>query len=330
MNNNPDSKVEQLVASEAFQEHCLRPTAESKLYWSKQKAENPDLISVYEDAKKDVLQLALHLPQQEFEEELAIFKNKLKSQTTKETKLYPRRRILAYAAAIALMAISTFLFLQDDSVEEIAWKTYQTEYGQTLTQQLPDGTSVTLNANSQLQIPINWKEGESRHIKLKGEAFFNVKHTDSDDKFLVETVKGIVTVLGTQFNVQERDGQLEVVLTEGKISLDVANNPTLYLEPGQMAFVGDDNIVNMKTVDLVPFTAWKQHRMVFKDMPISRVVNRLKHDFGLQVIVRNEAISKRQITASIANDDPQVLLQALAAIYDLKITQQDSTTVLIE
>lgn len=330
MNKNFDSQIEELAASEAFQEHCLHPTKESNLYWSKQKAENSDLVAVYENAKKTVLQLGLQLPQEEFVKEFAHFKNTISKTPTKTTKLYPFKRILAYAATLALLVISTFLIFQDNTTEEIVWKTYQTEYGQTMRQQLPDGTSVTLNANSQLHVPANWKLGTSRLVKLTGEAFFEVKHTENDDKFLVETQKGLVTVLGTQFNVQERAGQLEVVLTEGKISLDVANNPTLYLEPGQMAYVGDDNIVNMKKVDLDPFTAWKQHKMVFKDMPISRVVNRLKHDFGLQVIVKNEAISKRQITASIANDDPQVLLKALAAIYDLKITQQDITTVIIE
>jgi len=330
MNNNLDAKIEELAASEAFQQHCLQPTEESQIYWSKRKAENPDFIPVYENAQKIVAQFALHLPEAEFAEELADFKSKLRKAPTKTVKLYPRRRIFVYAAAMAFLLVSTFLFFNNNTTEKIVWKTYQTEYGQTLRQQLPDGTSVTLNANSQLQVPSNLKYSTERRVKLNGEAFFEVKHTDSDDKFLVETAKGLVTVLGTQFNVQERDGQLEVVLTEGKVSLDVANNPTLYLEPGQMAFVGDDNIVHMKTVDLVPFTAWKQHKMIFKDMPISRVVNRLKHDFGLDIIVKNEAISKRQITASIANDDPQVLLKALAAIYDLKIIQQDSTTVIIE
>jgi len=330
MKNNFDSKIEELIASEAFQQHCLQPTEESKLYWSERKAENSDLLPVYENARKTVLQFAFHLPEEEFAQELADFKSKLENTPATTAKLYPRRRIFAYAAAFALLAVSIFLFIPNDTTKEITWKTYETEYGQTLRQQLPDGTSVTLNANSQLRVPSRWKEGTSRRVKLTGEAFFEVKHTESDDKFLVETEKGLLTVLGTKFNVQEREGQLEVVLTEGKVSLEVVNNPTLYLEPGQMAFVGDDNVVKMKTVDLVPFTAWKQHKMVFKDMPISRIVNRLKHDFGLNVIVKNEAISKRQITASIANDDPQVLLKALAVIYGLKITQQDTMTVVIE
>ncbi len=332
MNPNLDAKLTELIASENFQNHCLRPTAESNLYWSKWKADNPDYISVFEKAKKTVLKFALHLPEEEVSSEFANFKNKIKQ--TDPTPVVPmraRRRLFAYAAAVAILFLSTFLFLQNQkSGETIAWKNYQTEYGQTLTHQLPDGTHVTLNANSKLSIPMNWEEGMPRQVKLTGEAFFQVKHTETDDKFSVQTAKGLITVLGTKFNVQEREGQLEVVLTEGEISLDVKDNPTLFLEPGQMAYVGDDNIVNLKTIDLVPFTAWRHHRMVFKDMSISRVVKRLKHDFGLQVIVKNEAISKRQISASISNDDPQVLLNALAAIYDLKITKQDSTTVIIE
>ncbi len=332
MNNNLDAKLAELIASESFQNHCLRPTAASKQYWSNWQADNPNDIAVFKEAKKTVLQFALHLPEEEVATEFTRFKEGTKqTRPTSVVKMQPRRRILTYAAAVAMLLLSTFLLFQSqDSTEAIAWKNYKTEYGQTLTHQLPDGTHVTLNANSQLSVPTNWQESTPRQVKLTGEAFFQVKHTATDDKFSVQTEKGLITVLGTKFNVQEREGQLEVVLTEGAISLDVKDNPTLFLEPGQMAYVGDDNIVDLKTIDLVPFTAWRHHKMVFKNMPISRVVNRLKHDFGLQVIVKNEAISKRQITASIANDDPQVLLEALAAIYDLKITKQDSTTVIIE
>ena len=212
MNNNLDSKIEEFVASEAFQEHCLRPTTESKLYWSKRKAENPDLITVYEEAKKIVLQLGLQLPQEEFAEELTIFKKRLNNTSTKRTALFPRRRILAAAAALALLVVSSFLLLRNKESKEIAWKTYQTEYGQTLRQHLPDGTSVVLNANSTLSVPSDWQAGTSRQVKLVGEAFFEVKHTESNDKFIVETEKGVVTVLGTKFNVQEREGQLELSL----------------------------------------------------------------------------------------------------------------------
>ena len=67
--------------------------------------------------------------------------------------------------------------------------------------ELPDASLVTINALT--DISFNKKQWQSkRTVKLNGEAYFKVA---KGAKFDVETPNGIVSVLGTQFNVKYRD-----------------------------------------------------------------------------------------------------------------------------
>ncbi len=52
-----------------------------------------------------------------------------------------------------------------------------------------------------------WKEGTSREVWLKGEAFFHVSKTPTKARFIVHTERFDVVVTGTQFNVMNRAGK---------------------------------------------------------------------------------------------------------------------------
>ena len=69
---------------------------------------------------------------------------------------------------------------------------------------LPDGSAVTLNANSKLQ----YYTHSARKVWLEGEAFFEVKKIpETAEPFQVVTNDLTITVLGTTFNVNSRNEQ---------------------------------------------------------------------------------------------------------------------------
>jgi len=79
---------------------------------------------------------------------------------------------------------------------------------------LPDGSVVLLNSNSQISYVIN---EEVREVKLKGEAFFKVEK--GIVPFVVRTPYGQVKVLGTAFNVNSNNEELEVEVDEGEVEV---------------------------------------------------------------------------------------------------------------
>lgn len=95
---------------------------------------------------------------------------------------------------------------------------------------LPDGSIVKLNQNSVASYNSSmWFL--NREINLnRGEAFFEV---EKGEKFIVETLKGDITVLGTSFNVSLRNDNLQVACKTGKVEVKLAEGgEPVVLTPG--------------------------------------------------------------------------------------------------
>lgn len=79
---------------------------------------------------------------------------------------------------------------------------------------LPDGSVVLLNHNSSITYD---KDFDPRQVHLSGEAYFKV--TPADRPFTVITELGEIEVLGTKFNVDSSEDELEVEVESGKVEL---------------------------------------------------------------------------------------------------------------
>ena len=100
---------------------------------------------------------------------------------------------------------------------------------------LADGTSVWLNAESELRYPAAFVGGE-RRVVLKGEAYFQVE-TDSTKPFIVEAEGMETRVYGTEFNVcTQQEGRVQAVLVSGRVGVRYGGEETL-LAPSQKAEV---------------------------------------------------------------------------------------------
>jgi transmembrane sensor len=146
--------------------------------------------------------------------------------------LFSKTDLFRYSgiAASVLILISFAVYLFSDS---IFYDTYATSFGMTRNILLEDGSEVTLNANSTLKVPKNLLTSESREVWIEGEGFFSIAKKPNRVRFLVHTDNLNVEVLGTKFNVNNRRGNTEVVLSEGSIRLtsDFQKNDNAVLPP---------------------------------------------------------------------------------------------------
>ena len=83
---------------------------------------------------------------------------------------------------------------------EIAYNTINVPRGGDFRLVLSDGTQVAINAESKLRYPIRF-DSISRNVYVSGEAYFKVAH-DASRPFRVHTSKGVIELLGTEFNVR--------------------------------------------------------------------------------------------------------------------------------
>lgn len=93
---------------------------------------------------------------------------------------------------------------------------YITSSSKVKTVKLPDNSQVWLNTNSTLRYAPDFKN--NRTLILTGEAYFIVTH-DLKHPFTVSTGKVNTTVMGTSFNVKEKDSTVFVTVAHGKVKM---------------------------------------------------------------------------------------------------------------
>ena len=327
--NREGLSVEELTANERFQNYCRNTNIEDVAYWQQYIKDHPEQLATIQEAKHLVLVLALELSDEEISIEFKEFKQTLrqreKGQGTKLRSIQTKSIATKSNKVKYGVLVASFLLLVSVFIWEMAIFTppqnyeLSTNYGVVRTHILPDGSKVILNANSKITYT-DWGLNKSRIVYLTGEAFFEVQSTIDQQKFSVQTARGTIEVLGTSFNVLQRQDQLAVALLEGAVAIKVPHYPTIRMVPGELVSIEGANYKRQEA-DVDAYSAWRYQRMVFKETPIYKVIQRLSDEFNWAVTVENEQILRRKISASIPKNDPTLLLEALSEIYDLKIEQ---------
>jgi len=182
---------------------------------------------------------------------------------------------LAVAACVAL-----FLIFRPGFNTE---KNINTTLGQELTEVLPDGSEVLINADSKITYDSK-KWDRDRTISLEGVAFFEVQ---KGSKFTVQTPKGRVEVLGTSFSVRQRGEIFEVICKTGKVAVTQTSDSTqLLLLPGDMSAMEDGKLIlkSAKT-DGVHRIDWIDGVYTFQNISAVEVFRELERQYAVEVLI---------------------------------------------
>jgi ferric-dicitrate binding protein FerR (iron transport regulator) len=240
------------------------------------------------------------------------------------------KRWYAVAATVSglvlLAALSWFYFQQPSSI------LYKTSFGETRTIGLPDGSLVTLNANSSLRLMDNFED--QRQVWLKGEAFFEVEevrnmHETGFIKFIVHTERLDVEVLGTAFNVQDWRQKTQVVLTSGKVKLKSANKQEMTMQPGDLAEISEGEIsIEKKEVNPVLYTSWKENKLFCEDTPLSEIADLVRNRYGREVIFQQKNLKDITVTGTLPLQNLTLLTEVLQESLKINILANEGKLVI--
>ena len=149
---------------------------------------------------------------------------------------------------------------------------------------LSDGTTVYLNAESELTYPVKFSEND-RRVFLKGEAYFDVQR-DTSKPFVVEANSLEIRVLGTEFGVRayQDEGSIRTTLKKGMVSVENEENKVV-LTPGmQASFNKETAKMDVREVNVDLFLAWKDGRLVFDNCSLENILEDLGkwYDFNIR------------------------------------------------
>lgn len=153
---------------------------------------------------------------------------------------------------------------------------------------LADGTTVHLNAGSELRYPVAFAAAE-RKVQLKGEAWFEVAK-DAERPFYVETDEVSIRVYGTAFNVNTHGLRTtETVLVEGEIGISGKGSAgERRMRPGQLAACDHrSGEITFREVDVRKYIAWKDGEFCFNDDTLEEILEELGRWYDVKVVFRS-------------------------------------------
>ena len=192
---------------------------------------------------------------------------------------------------------------------------------------LADGTSVWLNAESELRYPAAFVGGE-RRVVLKGEAYFQVE-TDSTKPFIVEAEGMETWVYGTEFNVStQQEGRVQAVLVSGRVGVRYGGEETL-LAPSQKAEVTlADGSINVQEVDVLPYVAWKDGIFMFHDESLEAIMEKLGRWYNIDAFFANEEVKGIRLSGMLErHKDVRELFRHFEKISVARFSVQGNTVV---
>ncbi|GAB2594682.1 FecR family protein [Spirosoma areae] len=206
--------------------------------------------------------------------------------------------------------------------------TYETAYGKIQEIHLADGSVVTLNAHSSLRVGNDLLNSPVREVWLDGEAYFDIA-TRKGAKFIVHTPEAQVEVLGTEFNVNTRREQTNVVLHEGKVQLSANDVSAVVMKPGDMATVTPKSRqIQLKSVKPDLYDAWKESYIVLDGKTLTEIVNSLQDTFGVTINVEDAQLADKKLTGKLRTDVAEDCIDNLAIIMEADVKKVGDTYVL--
>jgi transmembrane sensor len=204
--------------------------------------------------------------------------------------------------------------------------TYSTTLGEQRTEQLPDGTRVTLNTETALQV--RYGHGRREVVLHHGEALFDVVH-DTAHPFVVTAGDGSVTDLGTRFAIRDDSGTAIVTLLQGRVEI-AARDERRQLTPGEQARYGARVAgISVRKVDPTAVTAWLRGRLDFNGMPLAQAIADANRYSAVKLRLGNPKLADMPVGGGFGVGENAAIAAALSAVFPVRVARHDAQEIVL-
>jgi transmembrane sensor len=207
---------------------------------------------------------------------------------------------------------------------------YATATGEQRSVQLADGTTLRLDTDTQLDV--SYSAGERDVELLRGRAQYKVAH-DAQRPFVVSTLGGTVTAVGTEFQTGIQGSTVLVTLLEGRVSVADgvgSKSRRTLLEPGeQLVYDARGAVWSKSRADVEAANGWTRGKLVFKDVPLQDLVKEVNRYSSAKLRIADSSIDNLRISGTFKADDQESLLLALHSIWSIHAKPQPGGEILL-
>lgn len=356
MNNNEYAHfgVTAFVNDDTFIKHYTAPTAETTQFWEEWLAANPHKQAEWQEARQLLEAVILGLNDyartylSEESQNLLLARiqasNAALAQEKPVVSIWRNRWLVAVAASFLL--IFSFWYFKANQAPTSVYEQQVTALSQKVKEvrnasknpkivKLPDGSVITLSAQSRLSYPADFGE-DIRTVFLSGEAEFEITK-DLKKPFYVYANEIVTKVLGTHFVVHAFDEaeQVTVTVQSGQVSVYQSDKQektpaALKKEQGVLLLPNQQIVFDRATEQFkktlvsnpikLPSTTTDVISFEFNETPVVEAFERLKKAYGINLVYDAEALKDCQITTSLAEESLfqklDIITQIIGGTYD--------------
>lgn len=222
--------------------------------------------------------------------------------------------------------------------------TFISALGQQRNITLADGSVITLNSNSKVNVSF---DESTRDIQLvRGQAHFDVAH-DKQIPFRVYGAQGRVEAVGTAFTVKVKEQSLDVLVTEGTVAVASTGNPQSSglienIEPnlvelglltaGKRVVVDTvaeiaqslsavKDALNVDMADITRMQAWRDGMLVFSGETLEYAVDEIRNLTGYKIEIVDSELKSIKVAGSFQTNDIDSIFASLESNFPIRISK---------
>jgi transmembrane sensor len=240
----------------------------------------------------------------------------------------PAPRLLGASVAAACLAAAVV-------VGWIAWShqgtSYRTAIGGIAAISMKDGSTVTLNTNSDIRVALN--ETERRVDLERGEAFFEVAK-DPNRPFVVRVGDQRVIAVGTKFSVRREPNHVRVIVTEGRVRVEhsEAHQPAdvALISAGGVAVAAAAGVLvqDKSLSDAEERLSWRQGIVVFRETLLSDAVAEFNRYNTRQIYIEDPALGSMRIGGHFRTRNAEGFVRLLADAFPIRVEDNEGRIIL--
>lgn len=196
---------------------------------------------------------------------------------------------------------------------------------------LADGSSIKVNSATEFWFPTNFGK-ETRHVRMQGEAYFQVE-ANQEHPFIVHLTDEIkVKVTGTTFNINsyKEESHISIALEKGSIDILQADQLLASITPGQLfTYQKETGEYQISSSDISHITDWTSDTFIFRDESIETIMRKLSRWYNVEISLDKE-IKDIRYTGILSRKQPlHETLEALRLTNELDFDIKESNKVTV-
>ncbi|OMJ33804.1 hypothetical protein BSZ14_01520 [Sphingomonas sp. Sph1(2015)] len=233
----------------------------------------------------------------------------------------PRRRVAVGLAAALAAAVAAPVIWHVAAPDATVERVYASSVGQQRQVALPDGSDMTLDADSRVAIAFS---DSGRDLTLEsGAARFEVRH-DAARPFAVTTPEGQMVALGTNFSVDRGAGHSELRVYRGRVRLTVPGQAAVVVTGGHWAEAGAGRIM-VHDFDVARYQGWQDRWLSGDRIRLGDAVARLGRYSARPIRLADPALADETFNGRFRLDTPFESLTLIGALFDLSVKDDGRT-----